>query len=57
MHSDINQLLHESFADNRLDTDEKHDLYHLLLTLKSEDKRFLRKQSFDFAGEKIQQGA
>lgn len=56
MHNDITELLLQSFTDNKLDTDEKHDLYQLLLTLESEDKSYLRNQSFELAREKIRQG-
>ena len=56
MQTEITSLLNQSLSDDKLDTNEKHELYQLLLTLDVDEKRYLRNQAFDLAREKIQQG-
>lgn len=55
MQNQIIDLLQQSLLDNRLDTDEKHEIRQLLLTLSDDQKRYLRNQAFDIARVKLNQ--
>ncbi len=57
MQSTITQFLTRSLADNKLDVDEKHELYQLLLTLEIDEKRFLRNQAFAMVRDQVESGA
>ncbi len=55
MQNHITNLLIQSLADNKLDTDEKHDLYQLLITLEPEDRSYLRNQAFNLVRDHMHQ--
>ncbi len=57
MQSTITQFLSQSLIDNKLDVDEKHELYQLLLTLNVDEKRFLRNKAFAMVRDQIEGGA
>ena len=53
----VSELLNQSIADHRFDSDEKHALHQVLVTLDEDGCRNVRNQAFTLAREKIREGA
>lgn len=53
MHEEIERLLDESLADNKLDKLEKAEFRNILGKLTEDERRYMRNQAFDKAREKL----